>query len=96
MATNLTVPRNAPSAEPKCPHSWDLPMWPCNVWPGDSKRARWIVRAYRTELMQYGALSRVGKTLVVNGRGYAAWLDQRASHVASYLSNNPDMRKAPA
>jgi hypothetical protein len=45
--------------------------------------------------MQYGALSRVGKTLVVNGHGYAAWLDQRASHVASYLSNNPDMRKAP-
>jgi hypothetical protein len=93
MGTNSNAVRNERSAEPKCPHSWDLPMWPGNVWPGDSKRARWLVRAYRDELMRYGALSRAGRTLVVIGRGYSAWLEQRASHVPGYLSNNPDMRK---
>jgi hypothetical protein len=77
------------------PHSWDLSRWPPEVWPGESNRGRWVVRSYRDELMRFGALSRVGKTLVVHGRGYTAWLNQRASHVASYLSNNSDMRKAP-
>jgi hypothetical protein len=45
--------------------------------------------------MRSGALVRTGKTLVILGRGYAAWLEQRAAHVPGYLSNNPDMRKAP-
>jgi len=44
--------------------------------------------------MQYGALSRAGRTLIVIGRGYAAWLEQRAAHVPGYVSNNPRMRAA--
>lgn len=74
------------------PHSWDIARWPHDVWPGDAHRARWLIRAYRNELMQYGALSRAGRTLIVIGRGYAAWLEQRAAHVSGYVSNNPRMR----
>ena len=85
-------PQVRDSATAVFPHSWDLPKWPADVWPGDTHRARWLVRAYRNELMQYGALSRAGRTLVVIGRGYAAWLEQRAANVPGYASNNPRMR----
>lgn len=88
MATNRT---NA-HAEPSFPHSWDLSQWPSEVWPGDGLRARWLVRAYRSELMLHGALSRTGRTLIVIGRGYANWLEQRAAHVPGFISNNPRMR----
>ncbi len=74
------------------PHSWDLSRWPPEIWPGEPVRARWLVRAYRDELMRYGALARTGRTLIVLGRGYAAWLEQRAAHVAGFVSNNPRMR----
>jgi hypothetical protein len=85
----------ATRASSDVPHSWDLPNWPNYIWPGNGKRARWLIRAYRDDLMRSGALVRTGKTLVILGRGYAAWLEQRAAHVPGYLSNNPDMRKAP-
>jgi hypothetical protein len=76
------------------PHSWDLSRWPSDIWPSDTQRARWLVRAYRDELVSYGALARAGRTLVVIGRGYSAWLEQRAAHVPGYVSNNPRMRVA--
>jgi hypothetical protein len=42
--------------------------------------------------MLHGALSRTGRTLIVIGRGYANWLEQRAAHVPGFISNNPRMR----
>jgi len=74
------------------PHSWDLSCWPAEVWPGESKRGRWIVRSYRDELMRHGALSRAGRTLVVLGTGYARWLEQRAANVPGFQANNPSFR----
>ena len=77
---------------PSIPHSWDLSKWPSHVFPGETRRGRWLVRAHRNELMLHGALSRAGRTIVVIGSGYAAWLEQRAARVPGYLSNNPTMR----
>ena len=74
------------------PHSWDLSSWPTSVWPGDPKRALWVARAYRSELVEVGALARSGKTLIILGRGYARWLDGRKVHVRDWDSNNPAMR----
>lgn len=82
------------SREVLLPHSWDLSRWPPEIWPGEPQRARWLVRAYRDELVQYGALARTGRTLIVLGRGYAAWLERRAAHVPGFVSNNPQMRGA--
>jgi hypothetical protein len=42
--------------------------------------------------MRCGALARVGKTLVILGKGYSAFLSRRVAHVPGYVSNNPRMR----
>lgn len=77
-------------------HSWDLCSWPEGVWPMDRRRARWVLRAYRRELLEEGALARAGKSLIVLARGYERWLAKRAAHVPGYVSNNPRMRSSNA
>lgn len=77
------MPRKDPTAELP-PHSWDLEHWPPGIYPHTETRARYIIRAHRDELLAAGALSRVGRELVVVGARYAAWLERRASNVADY------------
>jgi hypothetical protein len=80
---------------PRAPHSWDINQWEQrapDVWPHTTKRARWIVRAYRTELMEQGAISRVGHVVVVLGVPYTRWLERRVSQISEYVPNNADMR----
>ncbi len=85
-----------PAALAQLPHSWDLNHWPASVWPGEGARARWVLRAYRTELVEEGALSRAGKMLIVLGRGYGRWLDRRIAKVGEIESNNPKLRAQSA
>ena len=71
------------------PHSWDLEHWPAHVYPHATNRARWLLRAYRQQLIAAGALSRVGREIVVLGRQYARWLEHRAAEkVADYVPNS--------
>ena len=84
------------SSRAPVPHSWDFQAWPQDVWPGKSGRARWIAKAYRSELINAGALSRAGKILIFRGAGYTKWLDQRAANVADFTSNNPALRQPTA
>jgi hypothetical protein len=86
---------SATGATPQLPHSWDLNSWLTAVWPCSDDRARWILRAYRTELVEEGALSRAGKTLIVLGRGYGRWLDRRIARAPDFQSNNPKLRSQP-
>lgn len=90
------MPSNNSTALADLPHSWSVTTWPKEVFPNDSDRRRWIVRAYRRELMEEGALARAGKSLIVIGRGYGRWLAKRAAHVPGYVSNNPRMRSGNA
>lgn len=82
--------RSAPS--PAVAQSWDLSTWPPEIWPNDSKRAKWVLRSFRDELIAAGALARGGKGLIVLGRGYSRWLERRAAYVREYTSNNPLIR----
>ncbi len=75
------------------PHSWEFDTWPADVWPHASKRAQWIARAYRKELIAAGALTRVGKTLVFIGAPYTCWLERRSRHVVEYAGNNATIGK---
>lgn len=74
-------------------HSWDLDGWPQSVWPNDPDRAKWVVRSNRRELMAEGALSRVGKRLVILGRGYSRWLSRQSDRVTRFDSNLPHLRQ---
>lgn len=68
----------------QAPHSWDIEHWPEGVYPHGESRARYMLRAYRDELMTAGALARVGRELVVIGDRYTRWLHARACHVPGF------------
>lgn len=79
-------------------HSWGFDSWPQSVWPNDPDRAKWVVRSNRRELMAEGALSRVGRRLVILERGYSRWLARQADRVSRFDSNLPQLhrRSTPA
>lgn len=87
--------RSQPSAE-SAPHSWDIEHWPSSVWPHSEGRARYVLRSNRDELIAAGALSRVGRELVVLGGKYTRWLEKHAAQVPGYeIAPNRDSN-APA
>lgn len=79
----MSKPRNRTSAE-AAPHSWDLENWPESVYPHRTSRARYMLRAHRDSLVAAGALSRVGREIIVLGAPYTKWLQARASDVSGY------------
>jgi len=66
------------------PHSWPINDWPPTVYPNRSSSARYLVRAHRDELLACGALSRVGRELVIMGEGYGRFLARRTGQVPGY------------
>ncbi len=66
------------------PHSWAIQNWPAEVHPGNATKGRYVVRTNRDELMREGALSSVGRELVILGDRYARWLEKRTSAVPGY------------
>jgi hypothetical protein len=68
----------------RIPHSWGVDDWPTNVYPGRPSRARYIIRTYRDELEHSGALTRIGRDLVVLGAGYAAWMQKQSGRVNDF------------
>lgn len=66
------------------PHSWAIDSWPEHVFPNDRRKARYLVRVHRTELIAVGALSRVGRTLIVLGDRYDRWLQKQSGRVPGF------------
>lgn len=66
------------------PHSWAIPEWPRDVYPHSASRGRYITRAFRDELLNAGALVRVGRDLVVMGAGYSSWLTRQSVNVLGF------------
>jgi len=75
------------------PRSWDFDTWPETVWPNDPERARWVVRSNRRDLIAEGAITRIGKRVVILGRGYSNWLSRGADRVNQFDSNLPHLRR---
>ncbi len=66
------------------PHSWALDEWPSFCYPHRASRARYLIRSHRNELVAAGALTRVGRDLVVLGAGYSAWLSKQSARVDGF------------
>ena len=47
------------------------------VFPGSAARARYLIRAHKSELVTAGAIVRVGRELVTIGSKYIRWLETR-------------------
>lgn len=69
------------------PHSWDLEHWPAIVYPHTESRARYLIRAYRGELLNAGALTRKGRDIIVLGAPYTRWLQSGTKDVPGYVCN---------
>jgi hypothetical protein len=66
------------------PHSWAIPNWPNFVYPHSSDKARYLVRCNRTALVNAGALTRIGRDLVVLGAPYSKWLESQSARVDGF------------
>jgi hypothetical protein len=66
------------------PHSWSVAQWPASVFPGSAAKARYLIRAHKSELVTAGAIVRVGRELVTIGSKYIRWLETKASQVQDY------------
>ena len=77
------MPRITSAAEP-APHSWDIEHWPASVYPHTPNRGRYVVRMHRNDLMLAGALTRIGREIVVIGHAYTKWLAKKSANVTDF------------
>ena len=74
-------------AKPKVsplPHSWLVSDWPLDVAPNRASAAKHLVRTHRAELIECGALCRIGRNLTMIGEGYAIFLARKLGRVSGY------------
>jgi len=78
------------------PHSWPVSNWPSTVYPNDSRKGHYVAREHAAELLQAGALVRVGRERVIIGERYVKWLARMATRVPGYqiACNRPDQTAA--
>ncbi len=74
---------NSPAAA-QAPHSWDIEHWPAVVYPHTPNTGRYLIRSNRDSLLAAGALTRVGRDLVIMGAQFSKWLDSQAGRVSSF------------
>lgn len=74
----------AQAAASPAPHSWDIEHWPASVYPHTPSKGRYLVRSNRDSLVQAGALTRVGRDLVIIGAQFSRWLSDQAGRVAKF------------
>jgi hypothetical protein len=88
MATKRVSPHR-PSGQ--C-ESWLVNSWPDTDFPNGPVAGKNLVRQHRAELVKAGALVRVGRTLVILGTPYRAWLAQHTGRVFDYVipPNRPE------
>jgi hypothetical protein len=67
------------------PHDWTIKNWPRDVYPYDGIKARHLLRINQAKLLAAGALTRIGREIVVLGAGYAKWMASNAPRVTEYV-----------
>lgn len=66
------------------PHSWDIEHWPSHVYPHTPGKGRYLIRCNRTSLTEFGALTRIGRDLVILGAPFCKWLASQSHRVEKY------------
>ncbi len=78
------------------PHSWPVSLWPTSVHPCDPQKAKWLVRSHERELLQAGALARIGRERVIFGTAYVRWMTKQAKRVVGFeIAPNRRAEAAP-
>jgi hypothetical protein len=66
------------------PHSWLVSDWPPHVAPNRPNAGKHLVRTHRAELIECGALCRVGRNLTIIGEGFAVFMARKMGRVSGY------------
>jgi hypothetical protein len=80
----MTKPRKH-AAQP-APHSWAIESWPSSVYPGSPGKGRYLIRSNRTALIAAGAISRVGRDLVILGAPFSRFLESQIGRVENFAT----------
>jgi hypothetical protein len=74
------------------PHDWTFGTWPGHVYPYNGSKARHLVRVNQSALLAAGALTRIGREIVVLGAGYLKWMASNAPRVIEFdvAANRPE------
>jgi hypothetical protein len=64
--------------------SFGVKNWPHYIYPGSPTKGRRLVRLYKRELIDAGAVSRIGRELVVFVEPFNRWMQKRGRMVADY------------
>jgi hypothetical protein len=87
VATNVRQNKPATNA---ITASWAIGSWPAHIYPHEPGKARYLIRAHRIELLEAGALSSVGREIVVLGNRYQKWLEKQAVRIPGYAAPTRD------
>jgi hypothetical protein len=91
MASQKSAKRG--TAAPDWPaHSWSIDRWPVTIFPNSPSRARYLLREHRRELLEKGAISRVGRQLVIVGDRYLRWLEAQKGRAREFNNGAARMR----
>jgi hypothetical protein len=72
------------SAAQLAPHSWAVTDWPAFIYPGSPGKGRYVVRSHRSALIAMGAITRIGRDVVVLGAPYSRFLESRTDRVDGF------------
>jgi hypothetical protein len=74
------------------PHDWCFSNWPIDIYPYDGNRGRHVVTENQAALLKAGALSRIGRSIIIFGGPYVRWLQSNADRVVDFdvPANRPE------
>jgi hypothetical protein len=97
MAATTKRKDREPASAATLPHSWPSSRWLPDVYPNTTEKARYLIRTHKRELIECGALVRIGRELVVIGAAYAKWLNRHGVQVPGYeIAPNRAREEVPA
>lgn len=74
--------------------SWSVARWPANVFPHTPSAARHLIARNRTALANEKVITRIGRTIVVDGARWRAWLFKHSDRVANYTTKGVEVMNA--
>ena len=82
--------------EPRAPvifgDFWDLEHWPPTIWPHETEAARHRIRCDQDKLVADGVIVRVGRSYVINGDRWRAWI-MRPEHLQAVTDFENNLTK---
>ena len=87
MARKKSKSTQVKSSAVLLPHSWPMANWDtvaAHVAPCSAKKAKYLYRMHRDELLAAGAVARIGRDIIFFGAQYEKFLKRGAARIPDY------------